>query len=741
MGWSLRDRWRLKREHLVCGLLLLAVAFVYGQTLFHGFILLDDGEFIYENPHVLAGLTADSFRWAMTSGTYGEWTPLASLSHMLDCQLWGPSPGPQHAINLLLHAASSVFLFLALSRMTGDFWPSAWVAAVFAVHPLHVESVAWVAERRDVLSGLFFMLVLWAYARYAEARSPGRYLVVVGLFALGLMSKPILVTTPLVLLLLDYWPLARFAGGAAAARRLVWEKLPLLMMSAATCCIVLVTHGSRQVDSRYVRRALPTRVVDALGGYGDYLLGSFYPHGMYPFYPNASDGPPWTSISIALVALALTAIACFRLRRSCPYIPVGCLWFFGMLVPVIGLVQIGDASHADRYTYLSQIGLAIAVAWGIAKGKWWSGVLSTTAPRRWVLTAAAWAPVLLLSIVGFRQTSYWRNDETLWAHAVSCNADNLLPRFNLGRAYLRSGKISLAIRELRAATAIRSYDVLMMSETQAALARALTEQGKIDEGLLHYQLAVDIQPTSDMARGRLARALDSAGKHSQAIAEWREAIRLIPMGPLRLSPEAIDPLMSAARTALAASLLANGNAGEAITECELVLSKRPQQVEVLALLGTALAAAGRADEAIPRFEQVLSIEPWNVDAHIRLASALCDRGRAADALPHLDKAIELEGNSAAIQQAAWLRATSPEPGVRDGVKAVELANRSILFSDSDPRAFDALGAALAETGDFEGAAQAAAKAYDLALAAGDAQLAQSTRERIDLYRRHAPYRE
>ena len=513
VGLSLRHRWQWKREHLVCGLLLLAVAVVYGQTLRHDFVLLDDGVFVYENPQVLAGLTAGGLRWAMTSGTYGEWTPLASLSHMLDCQLWGPSPGPQHAVNVLLHAASSVILFLALMRMTRDFWPSAWVAAVFAVHPLHVESVAWVAERRDVLSGLFFMLVLWAYARYVELPSPARYLAVAGFFALGLMSKPIVVTTPLVLLLLDYWPLGRFAEGAAAARRLVWEKLPLLLMSAATCWIVLVTHGSRQVEARYVRRAVSTRLLDAIGAYGDYLVSSFWPTGLYPFYPNASGGPPPVSVAIGLIAFLLTAIAWFRLRRTSPYLAIGSFWFFGMLVPVIGLLQLGDASHADRYTYLGQIGLVIAVAWGIGNGKWWPDLLPKLAGRRWVLLAAAWAPVLVLLVLGFRQTSFWRNDESLWSHAISCDTDNLLPRFELCRAHLRAGKTPLAIRELREAAKIRSYDVLMMSETQTLLGRALTEQGKPDEGLLHYQLAVDIDPTNDIACGNLARALDSAGKH------------------------------------------------------------------------------------------------------------------------------------------------------------------------------------------------------------------------------------
>jgi tetratricopeptide (TPR) repeat protein len=445
-------------------------------------------------------------------------------------------------------------------------------------------------------------------------------------------------------------------------------------------------------------------------------------------------------VAIGLAGLVLTAIAWFRLRRTWPYIPIGCLWFFGMLVPVIGLLQIGDTSHADRYTYLSQIGLTIAVAWGVANAMS-SFALPRTPGRRWLLTAVAWTPVLLLSIVAFRQAAYWRSDETLWSHATACDAQNLLPRFNLARAHLGAGKSSLAIRELNEAATIRSFDVLLMSETHSLLARTLIEQGDRDEGLRHYQLAVDIKPMSDIAHGGLARALESAGKHEQAIAEWRETMRLIPLGPARSSPETVEGLVTATHAALAASLLANGDASEAITECEQVLSKRPKQVDMIVLLADALAAAGRPDEAIERFEQVLSIEPRNADIHVRLAALLRDQGRAADALHHLDRAIELEGDALAIRQAAWLRATSSEAGVRDGAKAVELARRAVALSGTDPRAFDTLGAALAEAGDFEAAVEAAARAHELALAAGDAALAQAIGERIELYRRHEAYEE
>ena len=388
----------------ICGFLLLAVGLVFGQTVCHEFIGYDDQGFVYENPHVTPGLTLPGIWWALTEGSFGEWHPLADLSHMLDCQLYGLHPAGHYLTNVLLHAASAVLLFLALLRMTGDLWPSAWVAAVFAIHPLHVESVAWVAERRDMLSGLFFMLTLLAYARYAERPSLGRYLPVAGCLALGLMSKPMLVTVPFVLLLVDYWPLDRFRSAAEPAAeaglgswlgrlpapwRLVVEKGPLLALAAASCGITVATHSSLRSTQPGDPLSLATRLANALVSYATYLGQSLFPVNMAPYYPHPGTRPPiaWAGGSLALL-VAISAVATYCWRRR-PYLIVGWLWFLGMLVPVLGLVTVGTRAHAraDRYLYLSQIGLSIALAWGV-----WAVYRSRQSSARPVGGDGCWRP-------------------------------------------------------------------------------------------------------------------------------------------------------------------------------------------------------------------------------------------------------------------------------------------------------------------------------------------------------------
>ena len=364
----------------ICCFLVLLVAVIYGQVASFSFVGDGDSEFLYENPQVVAGITPSGVWWAMTSGPYGEWCPLSTLSEMLVCQFFGLSPAAHHLTNVLLHAASAVLLYLVLQRMTGDVWPSAWVAAVFAIHPLHVESVAWVSERRDVLSGLFFMLTLGAYALYAERPSLKRWLAVAGLFALGLAAKPMLVTVPCVLLLLDYWPLRRFQS--TSVRRLILEKLPLLALALGACCIVLVTHLSSQPSNHMQRWSLATRMANASVSYVDYVSQSFWPVNMAIFYPHPGDTLPTVRVVGSLVVLtAITATAIFFWRRA-PYLLVGWLWFLGTLVPVIGLVQVGSHARGDRYMYLSQIGLSIAVAWCV------QDACRYALPRPWAAVAA-----------------------------------------------------------------------------------------------------------------------------------------------------------------------------------------------------------------------------------------------------------------------------------------------------------------------------------------------------------------
>ncbi len=383
-----------RREVLaVCGLLLLAVGLVFGQTVRHGFVNMDDGEYVSENPHVLRGLSASGVAWVFSHSHSANWHPLTGLSHMLDAQIYGLRAGGHHLTNILLHATTAMLLFIVLRQLTGGLWCSAMVAALFAVHPLRVESVAWIAERKDVLSGLCFVLTLGAYGRFVRGPfSWGRYLLLLVIFALGLMAKPMLVTLPALLLLLDYWPLGRMSAsptpphgngeafvGSANLRqtelgrfsllwRLVLEKIPLLLLVALSCLMTIWAQGKVSAFGNYL--TLSWRVANALVSYVTYLVQLFCPLGLAAYYPHPERHLPMWKILGALVILACISIAAVRWRRRFPYLLVGWLWYVGMLLPVIGIVQVGSQAMADRYTYLPQIGVYIALVFGLAEARW-----------------------------------------------------------------------------------------------------------------------------------------------------------------------------------------------------------------------------------------------------------------------------------------------------------------------------------------------------------------------------------
>ena len=722
----------------ICGFLLLAVGLVFGQTARHRFISVDDDGFVVHNPHVTPGLTLPGLWWALTDGPYGEWTPVTTLSHMLDCQLFGLDPAGHHLTNVLLHAVSSVLLFLVLLRMTGDLWPSAWVAAIFAIHPLHVSTVAWVAERREVLSGLFFMLTLGAYTRYVERPSLARYLPVCGCLALGLMAKAILVTVPFVLLLLDYWPLDRWRQAARSASwpgrlpvgwRLVVEKIPLLAVSATSCAIVMSTHASfRLIEADPL--SLATRLANALVSYAAYVGQSFYPVNLSPFYHHRGVHLPiaWAAESLLLL-VAITAVAAYCWRRL-PYLLVGWLWFLGMLVPVLGLVGNFLQSRADNYTYLSQIGLSIAVAWGV-----WNVYRSRQSRqparwRQWTLAVMSGAAILGLATVAWRQTSYWRDDETVFTRAVSCAEQNSLAHSCLAHVYAAQGRTTEAIDQLHEALATYSIARRPTAESHVLLAKYLAEQGKTDEALAHLKQAVSISPTFDLAHACLAIALAREGQLDQAIAEFRETIRL--------APALLQP-----RIDLANVLLAHGEAGEAIAQCREVLEKDPNAVQAMIVLGAALTADGQDEEAITHLERAVTLEPHSGPAQFSLGLALHERGHSNRALVHLNEAVRLQpDNVRTLWQTAWILATDPDSAIRDGARAVEFATQAVQLSGGrDVHAFDALSAALAETKKFSAAVDAAERASALALARGDDALMGAIEQRTRQYREGLPYRQ
>ena len=502
-------------ELAVCGLLLLAVLLVFGQTVQFEFVDYDDAGYVSENPHVTQGLTVESVLWAFTGPHGGNWHPLTSLSHLLDYQLFGKDSGGHHAVNVLLHAATAILLFQVLWRMTGNLWPAAFAAAMFAVHPLRAESVAWVSERKDVLSGVFFMLTLAAYLGYVRHPfSVARYAALLLAFGLGLMSKPMLVTLPFLLLLLDYWPLGRIVAGTqlgwggsctatptAAAQsppqpriHLIVEKLPLFFLAAVSCMATVAAQQQAVISLELM--SPDVRITNALFACMAYVGQFFYPVGLSAYYPHLGPNLPLWKPAVAFVFLTGVSISALLGRRRFPALLVGWFWYLGMLVPVVGLMQVGTQSRADRYTYLPEIGLCIALTWCLA-GKTLSSVGQTflsaikgspgppdgnvcstgaksNGRRRWKCVAFSAILLATLATLAWRQTSFSRNSETLWTHALNCTVNNLRAHNHVGYILFSRGDIDHASAEFQG----RSESTLTMPRPATILAPPSSNKGR-----------------------------------------------------------------------------------------------------------------------------------------------------------------------------------------------------------------------------------------------------------------------
>lgn len=566
----------------LCVALVAATLLVFSPVVHHDFINVDDDFYVYRNPVVAGGLTWEGVAWAFTRAHAANWHPLTWLSHMLDCQLYGLRAGGHHVTNVLLHAANAVLLFLVLRRMTKVVWPCAFVAGLFAIHPLRVESVAWVAERKDVLSGLFFMLTLCAYVRYAEARSWRRYAVVLLCFALGLMSKPMLVTLPFVLLLLDYWPLRRFQ--TSSRRKLVAEKIPLLAFVVASCGLTI--WAQRQVGAIRTgdELAWPWRLGNAVVSGMTYIVQMVFPHELAAYYPHPADKLPLLAVTGSALALVLITAAVILWGRRFAYLPVGWFWYLGMLVPVIGLVQVGAQGHADRYTYLPQTGVYIMVAWGLAElFQRWSRL------AKWALVSAVAAGLVVLSVCAWRQARYWRNSETLWTHALQCNPDS--------------------------------------SWIEKVLGDVFYDQGRLEEAVSHYRRGAEISPNYAGLRLNFGNSLYRLSRLDEAQSHLEAAVQL-------------DPNMADAHISLGVVLYLKGQINPAIQHFQTVLARDPANSAALSNLGIALESQGRVDEAIQCYLRALQIRPGFANARSNLARALLSQGKAAEAIPQYEQALQ-----------------------------------------------------------------------------------------------------
>ena len=739
------------RTGLVCLVLVLGTALLYAPVLNFSYVTLDDPIYLINNFHVNNGFTWEGLRWCVATSRASMWHPLTWVSFMLDCQLYRQWLGGPHATNVVLHILSTVLLFLLLRRMTGAFWRSAMVAALFAWHPLHVESVAWLSERKDVLCTVFWMLTLWAYLRYAEEskaqisgsdprhrRGVVHYLLAVGFFVLGLMAKPMLVTLPFVFLLLDWWPLGRlqFKSGAASkstpsgalkpalelerfkkkcsrglmgnvfgeapntagegarapqkSRRfsgysfhgiaLVLEKSPFFLISIIFCILTMaIVRGAT-----FPVQAPPIteRLGNCLVSYFRYAAKTIWPENMVLLYPYEFHWAAWQIMLAGIFVVAVSGAA-LRLRRTRPYFLFGWLWYLGILVPVIGLVQVAVEQMADRYSYIPSIGLFVIICWGAYDlvGGWRHGKL--------LLGVLGWAALLACSILAGKQLQYWENSDTVFTHNLEVTPDNYIVR--------------------------ATYAAYFYNEKQ--LARAIEESQK----------SIRINPGYATSHIVLGNALLQQGNAGQAVAQLLLALQ-------------IDPSSSDARLGYGKGLLAQNQPAEAERQLTMVLAADPGRPEAQYWLGRAQLKEGKLAEACAQFAKCSKLARKFPDAQFQLAVILAREGKIMEAMENYRQAKNVPvaaPDCDVMNNLAWIMAASPLAENRDGAQAVQLATRARDLDHSQHAVIiGTLAAAYAEAGRFDEAMAAAQQAHDLALAQGAKELAARNLDLLAIYRSH-----
>ncbi|HWX20605.1 MAG TPA: tetratricopeptide repeat protein [Candidatus Binatia bacterium] len=760
--------WRTLLLSLLLGAGTLAA---FWPVVHHNFIKLDDGLYVALNARVLNGLTWGGIEWAFRTGYQGNWHPLTWLSHMLDVQFFGLNPGRHHLTSLLLHTANSLLLFLLLRRLTGAEWRSLMVAALFALHPLHVESVAWVAERKDVLSTFFFFLTLLAYARYVEKSAVSNrsaihspqstegtpsiphqvsrftfhvsrltdcpsffYALSLLFFALGLMSKPMLVTLPFVLLLLDFWPLERFRFENQKSKiknllPLLLEKMPFLGLTTLVSALTFIVQTKNHATALLLPLVL--RFYNAVASYCKYLARTFWPAKLAIFYPHpdtcyplSEQWPPWQILLAAAMLGAVTVLALLRLKRQ-PWLVVGWLWFLGTLLPVIGLVQVGRQAMADRYTYIPLVGIFISAVWGVTSllnpkaeirrpkeaQNPNSEVRTLLSPSEFGFQISAFfrpsdfglrvLPQIVLASLGAlalgacfvltrHQLGYWKNDFTVFSHALAVTAHNAPAHYRVGMAFRDQSDFAKALQHFQAAVA----DDPAYGPAFVEMGAIAEESGHRQEALAHYQAAVRATPWDGLLHNHLANLLWEMGRQQEALEQYTLALR-----------------------------------------CD------PDDVQAHFNLGLALTQSGDVQNAAAHFAAVVQLQPGDAEARENLGRLLARQGKLDDALTQFRQAARLKPDwPDALNDLAWLLATHPRTDARNGSEAVRLAERACQLSGAkEARFWSSLDAAYAEVGRFPDARRVAEKARDLALTAGQTNMAQAAGARLELYRKEQPF--
>jgi tetratricopeptide (TPR) repeat protein len=793
----------------ICLFLAIGTLLIYSRVFFCGFTNYDDPNYITENFHVKTGLSVGNVAWAFTTGHASNWHPLTWISHMVDCQFFGLNPGGPHAVNLLLHTANTLLLFGVLKRMTGAVWRSACVAALFAWHPLHVESVAWLSERKDVLSTFFWMLTMLAYLRYAtelKART-SKAKVFYGLtllcFACGLMSKPMVVTLPFVLLLLDFWPLRRISDprfmigdskveaegrfGRVSLARAFLEKTPMFALAVAASVVTFLVQQHGGAVQSLETLTFQERIANALVTYLRYVGHTIWPGGLSIYYPFKHDLPVWQWAGAAVILLGVT-VAALVWRRQRPFFIAGWLWYLGTLVPVIGLVQVGTQAMADRYTYLPLVGLFIATVWGANEAV-------QRMPRMKVpFFAAGGAALTVCAVLTVVQVGYWHDSISLFKHAIAVTRDNSLAHVNLGEAYDRLGRTAEAKEEFTqalkidpdspstinglgevyahggdATNAVKLFESALrkrpyFGDALYNLGNVLAAEGKYAEAAGNYAKAVQAKPDKADAHNNLGAMYVKLGRLDDAVKEFQAALRA-------------NPNLAEAEDDLAGVYLKQGQPAKARAHYAEAIRIDPNFAHAHSRLGYLLAREGRGDLALTHFEKVIELEPNNGAAYRDLAGAYMVQKLFEKAGAAYTEAIRIDPNDAAarsllggvylsvgnyesaiksfrealrvnpdlvgaLRNLAWILATNPRAELRNGPEALRLAEHlNQLDTERIPRLLECLDVAQAEVGRFDDAVKTAEQVRQLAAAAGDTNTAGRAAQRIEIYRAGKPFRE
>jgi len=615
----------MRNAMVLCTALLAITLAVFIQTYHHQFINLDDPLYVTNNPYVKGGITAKNIAWAFTTTAASNWHPLTWLSHMADVEVFGLDPRDHHLMNVFIHTASTLLLFLLLAKITMAPWQSLFVAALFALHPLHVESVAWVAERKDVLSGFFWFLTLLFYANYVKHRTVKFYLLTLSSFVVGLMTKPMLVTLPLVMFLLDYWPLKRVNYQRAQDGStfisplfsLVKEKLPFLFFSALSAIITVYAQNKGGALKSFETSSLSLRIENAVIAYARYIAKAIWPQDLAILYPFPSSLPIWQAL-ISCLALIFISLVIIRYRRRYPYLLIGWLWFLVTLVPVIGLVQVGGQSIADRYTYIPLIGLFIMCSWGVPD------LMQGWKHRPAILGVVAGVILSVLTVTTWQQLGSWKDNISLYQHTLQITTGNYLILNNYGIALADEGRFDEAI--LQYEQALRAWP--KSATAHVNLGAALAHQGKLVEAIEHYSKALQLIPDYAIAHANLGRALVNLGRVEEAITHYEEALK-------------IDPNFADVHLNLGILLVRRGEYNSASMHYETFLRLDPYSAKGPINMGAALAQGGRLDEAIQCFNEALHVDPKSVEAHFNLGVALARENRTEEAVEHFSQVLKL----------------------------------------------------------------------------------------------------